>query len=235
MLNENNRQRCRLVGTIVLTLPTDNFSVLYRTRGLTIATLYWLAHGFTQWWIPRNQYDRVEIVPNIRDYPRIRNPTHQIDLEQHLRTERAVAGALLSYRNVTELDCRDNYKDDVTGNWNSMDMDLFDIFPRVLIITDTLFTTPLSEIYWLVFYQRNFSQSISNYLVKSCFAFDSVDNVWEIDLEQMFVFWLTPVTFGCRWKFERTPTRLFFPSSKLQDRSELVAFDYEQWWIDYIS
>ena len=82
---DDHRQRRRQGGTIVLRSPTDNFSVLYRTRGLTIATLYQLAHHYTQWWIPSNQYDRVQIVPNIREYQQIRNPLHQIELENTLQ------------------------------------------------------------------------------------------------------------------------------------------------------
>ena len=121
-------------------------------RGLTIATLYQLAHHYTRWWIPRNQYDCKKIFPNIRDYHRIRNPVHQIELENTLQAQRTVPGARLSYINVTKLDCHDNFADDVTGNWDSMDMDLVDLFYMGFIITNTLFTTPLLQIYWLVFF-----------------------------------------------------------------------------------
>ena len=127
MVNDR-RQRRRPGGTIVLRSPTDNFSELYRTRGLTMATLYQLAHHYTRWFIPPNQYDRVQIIPNIREYQRIRNPLHQIELENTLQAQHIVPGAPFSYINVTELDCHDSLEDLVTENWDSRYMNLTDLF-----------------------------------------------------------------------------------------------------------
>ena len=122
------RQRRRPGGTIVLRSPTDNFSELYRTRGLTMATLYQLAHHYTRWFIPPNQYDCVQIIPNIRDYQRIVNPVHHLELENILQAHHIVAGGPYSYINVTELDYHDSLEDLVTKNWDSRYMDLIDLF-----------------------------------------------------------------------------------------------------------
>ena len=62
-----NRPR-RPGGTIVLGSPIYNFGQLNMDGGLTIATLYKLAHHYMQYRILPNHYTRVHIVPNIRDY-----------------------------------------------------------------------------------------------------------------------------------------------------------------------
>ena len=79
-----SRQRRRQGGTIVLRSPTDNFSQIYRTRGLTMATLQQLTEHHVRWKIRPSQYDHVQIIPNIRDYPRIVNPLHHLELENIL-------------------------------------------------------------------------------------------------------------------------------------------------------
>ena len=121
-------QRRREGGTIVLRSPTDNFSEIYRTHGLTIATLYQLAQHYTQWFIPPNQYDHVQIIPNIQDYQRIRNPLHHFELDNTLQAQHIVLGGPFSYINITELDCHDNFEDLVTENWDQRHMDLKDLF-----------------------------------------------------------------------------------------------------------
>ena len=89
-------------------------SEIYRTHGLTIATLYQLAQHYTQWLIPPIQYDHVQIIPNIRDYQRIVNPLHHFELDNTLQAQHIVPGGPFSYINVTELDYHDNFEDLVT-------------------------------------------------------------------------------------------------------------------------
>ena len=122
------RQRRRQGGTIVLRSPTDNFSEIYRTRGLTMATLHQLAEHYARWKIRPSQYDHVQIIPNIQDYPRIVNPFHHFELENILQAHIIIAGGPFSYTNVTELDCQDSLEDLVTKNWDSRYMDLKDLF-----------------------------------------------------------------------------------------------------------
>ena len=124
----SGNQRRRQVGTIVLRSPTDNFSVLYNTHGLTIATLYQLAHHYTKWWIPPDQYDCVQIDPNIREYQQIRNPLHQFELENTLQAQYIIPGVPFGYNKVTTLDCHDTTDDDVTGNLDARENVLVDIF-----------------------------------------------------------------------------------------------------------
>ena len=115
-------------GTIFLRAPTDNFSWLFQNRGLTIATLYQLAFHSTRFGIQPNHYDRVEIQPNIHKYLRILNPDHQLELDSVLMSRRRIPGHPLDYDNVTTLDCHDRKSDDVTDNWESVEMSLRDLF-----------------------------------------------------------------------------------------------------------
>ena len=115
-------------GTIFLTAPTNNFSWLFQNRGLTIATLYQLAFHSSQFRIFPTHYDRVEIQPNIHDYLRILNPDHQLELDSVLMSQRQLPGHLLDYDNITTLDCHDRTSDDVTDNWQSLEMALRDLF-----------------------------------------------------------------------------------------------------------
>ena len=127
LIMPENRPR-RQGGTIVLRAPTDNFSELYRTHGLTIATLNQLAFHYTKFGILPNQYDCVEIQPNIQDYHRIRNPVHQLELQNTLQAQRINPGVPFGYNNVTTLDCHDDTNDDVTENWDSRAIFLVDLF-----------------------------------------------------------------------------------------------------------
>ena len=115
-------------GTIVLRAPTDNFSVLYKARGLTIATLNQLAFHSMRFGILPNHYDCVEIQPNIHEYLRIKNPAHQFELESILLARRRIPGHPLAYNNVTTLDCHDCTNNNVTENWESTEMSLVDRF-----------------------------------------------------------------------------------------------------------
>ena len=123
-----SRQRRRQGGTIVLSSPTDNFSQMYRTRGLTMGTLQQLAEHHVRWRNRPNHYDHVQIITNIRDYPRIVNPCHHLQLENIQQAHHIVAGGPSSYTHVTALDCHDNLQDRVTENWDSREMQLLDLF-----------------------------------------------------------------------------------------------------------
>ena len=116
------------VGTIVLRLPIYNFGELDMDRGLTIATLYQLAHHYMEWVIPPNQYDRVHIVPNIREYQRIKHYHDLADLKGSLQAQYIDPGAPFGYDNITALDCHDKMDDHVTENWDSRKMNLVDLF-----------------------------------------------------------------------------------------------------------
>ena len=151
IMPNNDRRRPGLGGTIYLTSPVYNLGRLNMARGLTIETLYKLADHYMQYMILPDHYDHVQIVPNIREYQQIKNPIHQIELENTLQAQHIDPRVPFGYNNVTALDCHDKTEDDVTDNWDSRYMNLTDLFTLVSIMTDTLSTTPLSQIYWLGF------------------------------------------------------------------------------------
>ena len=143
----------RQVGTIYLRPQILHFGQVEMDRGLTIATLLKLAHHYMEWVISPNQYDRVVIVPNIRDYRRIRHSLDREYLEGTLQAQYIVPGVPLCYKNITAIDCHDNTDDLVTENWDSSEMDLVDLFTLVSKMAYTLFTIPLSQFYWQRFFK----------------------------------------------------------------------------------
>ena len=117
-------------GTIFLTAitPTNNFSWVFGNRGLNIATLYKLAFHSSQSGIPPTQYDRVEIQPNILEYPRILMPDHHIEVDNLFMSLSLLPEDPMAYDNITTLDCHDRTSDDVTDYWQSLEMALRDLF-----------------------------------------------------------------------------------------------------------
>ena len=118
----------RQVGTIILRPQIRLFGQVDMDRGLTIATLFKLAHHYMEWVISPDQYDRVVIVPNIRDYRRIRHSLDREFLEGSLQAQYIDPGVPLVYNNITAIDCHDNTDDLVTENWDSREMNLVDLF-----------------------------------------------------------------------------------------------------------
>ena len=97
-------------------------------RGLTIATLLKFAHHSRVYEISPNQYDRVDIVTNIRKYQPIRDEADRAYLQGILRTQFIDRGVPFRYNNVTAIDLSDNTEEWVTENWDSMEMNLVDLF-----------------------------------------------------------------------------------------------------------
>ena len=77
----------RQLGTIILTPRLGLYGRLEREHGTTIATLLKLAHHSREYEISPNQYNRVDIVTNIRKYQPIRNEADRAYLQGILRTE----------------------------------------------------------------------------------------------------------------------------------------------------
>ena len=168
-------------GTIFLTAPTNNFSWVFQNRGLTIATLYQLAFHSSQFGIFPTQYDRVEIQPNIHDYLRILHPAHHIELESLFMSIRRLPGDLMDYDNITTLDCHDRTSDDVTDNWQSLEMALRDLFmPDHTFVSHLLCnfflnvtTLNLSGTKWTVNAEHSIPFRLLQKLIwKKCLCFD---------------------------------------------------------------